>query len=314
MLIRPLTVGALVDGHAVPPSLSANFGDVAPGQRSLALWSLTATLQGLFTEYKATLDYLDNLGGRRFSSFKDVEIHEMIHLVQAPGVFEDGKPDFFVNEISDPPLDLPDTLYLSDGTTNSVQVVTSGTVSGGLSPGSLSVQLSASMPAGWTYLRVPDPGTNQYRLRRVVRSDGVEIYFGTNVWTTDRTFIGMGQRPIRENILHLLDFNSTGTYTLCYNVPPTPDTNPPASRVSVLPATSHAQIPVSWSGTDGGGGRFAFYDVLCLGEQRSVPPLAPAHDLGGGRVFGCAEQPLRLLQRRHRHRGQPRTGAHHAGR
>jgi hypothetical protein len=33
----------------------------------------------------------------------------MIHLVQAGAPFDDGKPDFFVNEVPDP-LDLGDTL------------------------------------------------------------------------------------------------------------------------------------------------------------------------------------------------------------
>ena len=38
--------------------------------------------------------------------------------------------------------------------------------------------------------------------------------------TTDRTFIGLARRPIRENILHLLDYNSTGNYTLTYEPGP----------------------------------------------------------------------------------------------
>jgi hypothetical protein len=273
LLINFQVVGASVDGRALSPSLSANFGDVAPGQRSVALWSLTSTLQGLFTEYKATMEYQNGLGGKEFSSFKDVEIHELIRLVRAPGALDDGKPDFLVNDIPDPPLDLPDTLYLSDGSTSAVQVVTSGTVIGTLTSSSLVVTQTAVMPGGWAYLRVPDPGANQFRLRRVVRSDGVEIYFGTNVWTTDRTFIGMGKAPIYENILHLLDYNSPGSYTLFYALPPPIDTNPPTSSVAALPAESYPSFPVSWSGADEpGGSGLAFFDVYASDNSAPFTP------------------------------------------
>lgn len=255
-------VEASVDGRAVSPSLGADFGELAPGGRSLALWTLTSTLQGLFSEYQATMQYLNGLGGRQFSSFKDVEIHELIHLVQAPGAVDDGKPDFLVNDFPDPPLDLPDTLYLSDGTTNPVQVVTSGSVSGALSVGNLSVQLTASLPGGWAYLRVPDPGTSQFRLHRVVRSDGVEVYFGTNVWTTDRTYVGMGRPAVYEHILHLLDYNSPGVYTLHYALPPAADTHAPTSSLAALPANSYPNFSVNWGGADNADGSgLAYFDV-----------------------------------------------------
>jgi len=42
----------------------------------------------------------------------------------------------------------------------------------------------------------------------------------------------MGKRPIYENMLHLLDYNSTGSYQLYYSAPPPPDTTPPASTVA----------------------------------------------------------------------------------
>ena len=35
----------------------------------------------------------------------------------------------------------------------------------------IEVLLTASMPSGWAYLRVPEPGNGQYILRRVQRSD-----------------------------------------------------------------------------------------------------------------------------------------------
>src|SRR6185436_16472988 len=130
---------------------------------------MTSTLQGLFINYSATFEHIDGLGNTKLSLIDQVRIHEMIRLVQAGGAFEDGKPDFLVNGIPDL-RDYPDTLWLSDGTTNSVAVVTNGVVTGALSGGNLQVQLSAALPGGWSYLRLPDPGHGQYRLTGVTRS------------------------------------------------------------------------------------------------------------------------------------------------
>ncbi len=262
LLIDFKLVGAEINGQQFTPTLSANFGSISPGKISIAKWLFTSSLQGLFTDYKATFQHLDDLGSTHLSTIKNVEIHEMIHLVQAPGAFEDNKPDFLVNDIPDSPYDLPDTLYFSDGTTNPVAAVTSGMIVGVLSPTSLIVTQTAVMSAGWSYLRVPDPGHGQYTLTRAVRSDGVQIYFNTNVWTTDRTFIGMGQQPIRENILHLLDYNSPGSYTLYYTVPPPSDTTAPVSSVAALPSASYPGFIVNWNGADNSGGSvLAFFDI-----------------------------------------------------
>ena len=184
----------------------------------------------------------------------------MIKLVQAGGSFEDNKPDFLVNDRPDL-RDLPDTLWLSDGSSNAVQVVTNGTITGTLSPGNLQVQLTASMPGGWTYLQIPDPGNGQYRLVAVTRSDSVGIRVNTNAWVTDRTFIGQGTRPINEYILHMLDYNSTGSYTLVYQIVAPTDTQPPTSQVAALPAQSQTAFTLSWSGTDAGGSGVANYDI-----------------------------------------------------
>jgi hypothetical protein len=68
------------------------------------------------------------------------------------------------------------------------------------------------------------------------------------VWTTDRTFLGLGRRPVKENILHLLDYNSPGVHTLDYALPPAPDTNAPTSSVTALPANSYPNFAVNWDG------------------------------------------------------------------
>jgi hypothetical protein len=261
LLVDFRIIATEVAGQNMTPTLTANFGTIAPGGISVARWLMTSTIQGLFIDYKATFEHLDGQGNPRLSLIDEVRIHEMNRLVQAGGAFEDGKPDFLVNNIPDL-RDLPDTLWLSDGTSNRVEVVTNAVVTGALSAGNLQVQLTAAMPPGWSYLRVPDPANGAYRLVDVRRSDDFRVGVETNVWVTDRTFIGLGRRPALENILHLLDHDSTGQYTLIYEALPLGDDLPPVSRVSGLPETGHAAFAVQWSGEDNpGGSGIVSYDI-----------------------------------------------------
>ncbi len=263
LLIDFKILASEVAGQNLTPSLTVQFGDIAPGETGLARWLFSSTLQGLFTDYSAKFENLDIGGNSRLAIITNVAIHEMIQMVWATGEFDDGRPDFLVNEIPDPPLDLPDTVWFSDGTRASVTAVTNGTVTGALAPGSLTVTLAADLPLGWAYLRVPDPGQGQYRLVRAVRSDGRPILQRTNVWTTDRTFIGQGLRPLPEHLVHLLDFDSTGRYTLTYEPEPGVDAIAPSSRIAALPLASRPSIPLRWQGEDNAGGSgVAYYDVF----------------------------------------------------
>ena len=286
LLIDFQIVATEVAGRNLVPSLTADFGDLNPGQTALGRWLMTATLQGLFIDYKASFEHLDALGGVKLSLLESVKIHELIHLVQAGGAFEDGQPDFLVNEIPDV-NDRPDTLYLSDGRTNPVAVVEVAAHDGPPTPARLQVQLGAAMPGGWVYLRVPEPADGAYRLAGVRRSDGAVIGLGTNVWVTDRTFIGAGRRPLREHILHLLDDNSTGLYTLTYEALPAADALAPASQVAALPASSYRRIPVSWSGADApGGSGIAGYDLFVSVDGGAFTRWLERTTLGSSVYFG----------------------------
>jgi hypothetical protein len=261
LLIDFKIIASEVAGQNLTPSLTLNFGDILPDSSKVGTWLMTSTLQGFFLDYSATFQSLDDLGNKRLDLVTNVTIHRMIHLVQAQGTLDDGLPDFLVDDVVNP-RNLPDTVYLSDGTTNPVGVVEGATLDAPPSRTHLTVHLTAPMLAGWTYLRIPDPGNGQFTLYKVVRSDGLSIFVNTNIWTTDRTFTQPGERPIYENILHLLDYNSPGTYTLYYSPPPATDTSPPTSAVSPLPTTSPATFQVNWLGADNlGGSGVAFFDI-----------------------------------------------------
>ncbi len=254
-------VGAQVDGREVMPSLTALFGNIIPGQISVGQWLFVSTVHGQFIDYAAKFEHLDSLGDPRLSLIDRVEIHEMVHAVRAQYPADDGLPDFLVNDIPNGG-NLPDTLYLSDGTVQDVSLASGATTEQRPAATNLIARIAAPSAAGWTYLKMPDPATGQYRLVRVVRSDGVEIRLDDNVWVTDRTFIENSRRPIREFNLHLLDHDSTGIYTLTYEPRPLADITPPETAIAALPPQSSSQMLLHWSGNDGpNGSGIAWYDV-----------------------------------------------------
>jgi hypothetical protein len=285
LLINFEIIATEVSGVGLTPTLTANFGDITPGEIAIGRWLFKSSLQGLFTDYTATFEHVSGLGDRRLSLIDSVSIHEMIHVVQADRSFEDGLPDFLVNEVPDF-RDTPDTIYFSNGSNAPVSALTSNTVDGPVSVNHLTVQLTAPVPAGWVYLRVPDPGDATFRLREVRRADNSLVSVNTNVWRTDRTFIGLGLRPLRENILHLLDFNSAGAYTLIYEpAGPVPDTDAPSSAVVALPSASPVNFNVTWSGNDGtNGSGVAFFDIF-VSVDGGPFTIWQAHTMASGGVF-----------------------------
>ena len=94
---------------------------MSPAQ--VARWLLTSSLQGKFIEYTANFQHANDLGGEQTSLIDSVEIHELIHVVQSDRPGADASPDFLVNDLPDPD-NLPDTLYLSDGTSALQMVMT----------------------------------------------------------------------------------------------------------------------------------------------------------------------------------------------
>ncbi len=263
LLVNFDIIATEVAGKPLVPALTADFGDIGPGKIGIGRWLLKSSLQGLFVDYQATLVHDDRFGERGASVFAGVEIHEMIHQVEADRALADGLPDFLVNDVPDAPDDLPDTLYLSNGSIAPVTAVRTATNDGPPTADDLEVVLAAPMPSGWAYLRVPDPAAGKFRLFKVLRPDNSEVAVGTNVWVTDRTFIGMGHRPIREFNLHLLDLDSAGSYRLVYRRDESvPDTTAPTSQVAALPPTVPALIAVRWAGQDDAqGSGVASFDI-----------------------------------------------------
>lgn len=214
LLIDFKIIGTQVNTSQVSPSLSVNLGNLPPGGSAVAKWMMTSSLQGRFVEYDATFEHIDGLGDPRLSLIDSVEIHELTHAVRFLDP-DDNKPDFLVNDISDPDH-YPDTLYNSDGTISPVNLGLSPVIDGLVTPGDLQIQLTSIVPGGFVYIKADDPGQENYRLKQVLRSDGRDVLIGDNAWTTHRTIRLVGQPVYREHKVHIFDWDSTGMYTLVY--------------------------------------------------------------------------------------------------
>lgn len=217
LLVDFKILGTQIGTESVTPSLTADLGDIEANDTAVATWLLESSLQGKFIEYEASFEHVNDLNVPELSLIKETNIRELIKQVRVDVPADDELPDFLVNDIPDENF-LPDTLYLSDGTTAPVTAVTDAITDSPATISDLEVRVTATMPDGWGYLRIEDPADGQFQISRVLRSDGTELRVDDNVWRTDRTFPEEG-RPIIENILHLLDNNETGEaidYTIVY--------------------------------------------------------------------------------------------------
>ena len=222
-------IGAAVNGLDVLPSLSVDLGDLAAHSTSEAHWLMTSTLQGRFIDYSATFEYINALGLKDvpgLSQLVDVNLHELTRRVRDHRSGADSRHDYLVN--SNPPVVgesgvgkdlLPDILYLSNDTTESVTALVAGTPGLAISTISLAgeASLTVTAAAGWTYLRLLEPSAGNRPINEIRRADG-SLVSGDNFWITDRTFPENGP-PTYESSLHLLDFNPAGgptTYTVVF--------------------------------------------------------------------------------------------------
>ena len=138
---------------------------------------------------------------------------------------DDGIQDFLVSDLPGS-LGQPDTLYLSDGTTDPVAPASNVAVTQ-VSP--QTYQITAFMPAGWGYLDVADPMGGNLDVSQVAHPDGLDLIVANpnqpgsagNVWDTVQNITSDGF-VTAEDDLHLLDYNATAgtiTYTVTYTNP-----------------------------------------------------------------------------------------------
>jgi len=264
LLINFNIIGAALNGQPADPSLTVDFGDIAAGQIGIGTWLMTSSLDGQFINYQATFQHVDPLGNLQLGGIEGVEIHQLAHMARAEGAWDDGLPDFLATDTPNV-NNFPDTIYLSDGSTYPVSVLQAASPDAAAAANHLQVQLTGNYPAGFCYVVIPDPGAGNFPLQSMLHNDG-SPFLTNNYYITDRTFAGVGQRPLLQTNLHFLVYHTNAgpdACTLVYSAPTNaPDTTPPISSVFSLPLESPPVFGVVWSGADiAGGSGLANYDI-----------------------------------------------------
>lgn len=111
---------------ALDSTIATVFGDIPAGKSSYARWDLTASLLGHFNKYDVSVNHVTSYGNPDLSLVDNVSIHELIHSCALPkytlsqtGSYQQLEPMHIwaVNDnLGFHPDDVPDRMYLSDGT------------------------------------------------------------------------------------------------------------------------------------------------------------------------------------------------------
>jgi hypothetical protein len=226
-------IGTQVNLQPVSPSLTVDLGNIAAdGGTAAATFDMTSSLSGQFIGFNATFHNTNPLGNTQTSLIDSVDTHTLNHIVQIdPAATE---PDFLTEETPiDQSMNLPDTVW--QGTSGQTAAVTAITDAAGgiitygtasvdheVSNSDTTVHLTVtpppggSLPTGYVFIRVNDPGNGQFALESVTRSDGKVIPVGTDAWTTKRMQHPNGAAAYIETRFYIFDDNTTGSYTLTY--------------------------------------------------------------------------------------------------
>ena len=196
-------------------SVATDFGTIPAGGSTYAQWWFTSSLLGHFTEYNVKATHLTSYGNPDLSLLDTVAVHELIHTLTIPE--SESMRGFLVNDEKDS-NDLPDMLYMTDGTVKAVSQASGTLTADGNNIYTLTVEPTAE---GWNYGSLIDPTNGHKVLSSITRnSDGAPININ-NFWQTDRT-LRDGKDPLYEYRLHFADkMGAAGeTYTLTFEDKP----------------------------------------------------------------------------------------------
>ncbi len=188
---------------AMGASVATDFGTIPAQSQAYAQWWLTSTLTGHFTSYDVKATHVTSYDNPDLSLLDTVTIHELIHQIEIPGG-ENHTPKligFMANDEEDS-KDLPDRLYLSDGTTKPIATATSVQVTKRSETEYLISVMSGA--EGWNYGSVVDPTGGSRKLQSIERHSDSKMLPKVNFWQTDRT-LRDAMDPLYENLLHFCD-------------------------------------------------------------------------------------------------------------
>jgi len=196
-------------------TVTTDFGTIPAHGHAYAQWWMTSSLLGHFIEYNTSYTQLTLSQNPNLSLLNEVRIHELIRSVVVEGN-ANANYGFAVNEEEDA-QNLPDKLYLVDGTTAPIGIGTATTTKAGDFAYTLTVYAGSD---GWTYAKVADPTSGNATITEVVRSDGTLLPL-RNIWQTWATLPDK-KRATHEDLIHIIDNCKSGEQTYTVRFTPKP--------------------------------------------------------------------------------------------
>ena len=194
-------IGTQVGNQQETPSLTVNFGDIAPGQTADASFLLESSLEGRVRQLHGHVQPLRCPGRhrdqpdhqrddahldprRRFQLSRQHRRHRLPGRGQRPT--PKTCPTRSTSRTGRPPRSTSRPMPRPARSVRAAQ---------------LTYQVTANVTSGWDYLQLPDPGAG-YTLYKVVRSDGTVIPVSDQAWTTDVTISPTGRNDGRLRAAH----------------------------------------------------------------------------------------------------------------
>lgn len=189
-------------------TLPINYGNIPALSSTYSQWWFRSNLMGHIADYDLSVNHATSYGNPDLSLIKEAKAHIMTRSINAYPFSQDGKQviGFMANDIEDN-RDLPDMMYLTDGTQERITIANGVVPDAATAPEGTTEYVLQVTPDGygWNYGIVADPTDGKMQLERVVRnSDGREMPI-RNFWQTDRTFPD-SRDVVYENMLHFVDY------------------------------------------------------------------------------------------------------------
>lgn len=206
---------------ALDSTIATPFGDIPAGGSSYAEWGLTSSLLGHFVKYDISVNHVSSYGNPDLSLLDQVTIHELIHAGATTNSEGKRLRAWAVNDqLGINPIDQPDRLYLSDGTTKPILSAVENTTMKWLEGFKYQIRIdrSAAVNANmqtyndangdvWFYTSFADPTMGGGGVVSVVPTRGYgsgQLYVDSdNCWQTQYVMRD-GADPLRDNKVHLL--------------------------------------------------------------------------------------------------------------
>lgn len=197
-------------------NVTTDFGTLPAQGHAYAQWWMTSSLMGHFIEYNVSYTQLTQSSNPNLSLLNEVKIHELIRSVVVEGN-ANANYAFAVNEVEDE-QNLPDKLYLVDGTTAPIHIGNAMTEGKDENVYTLTLEAGSN---GWTYAKTADPSNGEATLVEVTREDGTVVPL-RNIWQTWATLVDR-KRPTHENLIHIIDNCTEGSHTYTMRFEPKPE-------------------------------------------------------------------------------------------